>query len=147
MAMLESEPFDYRTPARKIFLNTDCTIWCIVSEIDYDWLTKYNWNWGQTGQRRSWRRPLYAKRNYGAARNTFWMHREIMKIAEPLPQWRIDNLQSDHINGQSLDNRRENLRWATRSENRKNMILHPPKLNWIWENLCIDASVTSEVPF
>lgn len=47
---------------------------------------------------------------------TVYMHRQIMNAP--------DGAQVDHINGNSLDNRRENLRFATNSENRANAAKH-----------------------
>ena len=45
-------------------------------------------------------------------RRTIYMHREILK-----PPSRMD---TDHINGDGLDNRRSNLRIATRAQNKQN---------------------------
>lgn len=105
------------TPWQSIILSEKHQVWCLVDAIDYGWLTEKNWNisWGS---RTRWQ--LYAKRNIGVARATVRMHREIMMRAEPLPAIEADALFVDHINGQTLDNRRANLRWATRAENAAN---------------------------
>jgi hypothetical protein len=57
---------------------------------------------------------VYAFRNYckDKSKRTVYLHRAIM--GEP------DGFQVDHINGNGLDNRRVNLRLATRSQNQHN---------------------------
>lgn len=105
------------TPCRTITLSDKHGVWCLVDDIDYGWLTERTWNisWGS---RTRWQ--LYAKRNIGPKRDTVRMHREIMMRAEPLPADIAAGLFVDHINGQTLDNRRCNLRWVTEAENRAN---------------------------
>lgn len=59
--------------------------------------------------------------NDGYFRNRQSMHRVIM---DPVPE----GLQVDHINRNKKDNRRENLRIVTRSENGKNRVFKPRKV-------------------
>ena len=74
----------------------------IVDDADYGWLTQMGrWSLNSSG---------YAVHYQG--RKTLLMHRLIM-TAPP-------HLQVDHINHNRLDNRRDNLRLATRSENQVN---------------------------
>lgn len=146
---------DFRTPSRRVYLTADHSLWTIVDAVDYDWIIEHRWNWGQAGvfdfrgTKRHWR-PLYAKRNVGKTRTTIWLHRDIMKRVVVKPElWYLTRV-VDHINGQTLDNRRCNLRWLSHSENRKNRVPRDliPRLVWIWDNLCIDASAqTEEMPF
>ncbi|KQW22134.1 hypothetical protein ASC80_01685 [Afipia sp. Root123D2] len=105
------------TPYCAITLSVRDGIWCLVDAIDYPWLAANTWNVSY-GSRTRWQ--LYAKRNIGRDRATVRMHREIMMRAEPLSIEEAATLHVDHINGQTLDNRRVNLRWATRSENARN---------------------------
>ncbi|WP_407155190.1 HNH endonuclease [Bradyrhizobium sp. STM 3557] len=93
-------------------------IWCLVDAIDYPWLVETNWNVWWSGRAR-WQ--LYAKRNVGRDRATVRMHREILKAVDPRPAFEIAALHGDHRNGQTLDNRRANLRWLTPAENRLNV--------------------------
>ncbi len=78
----------------------------MVDAADYDWLNQ--WNWHTSGGTRS---GLYAVRNIKVEGKSvaICMHRVIM--ATP------DELEVDHKNHQTLDNRRVNLRLATRTQN------------------------------
>jgi len=84
--------------------------WTIVDEDDYNWLSRWRW------------KILIAKGypqwHFSAVRTitgggTAYMHREILGLSS-----RRDEV--DHINGYSLDNRRSNLRLATKSQNQGN---------------------------
>jgi len=77
----------------------------LVDASDYDWLMQWNWCIYKTR-----RGKLYANRWKGTTR--IWMHREILGCS-------IDK-ETDHQNGNSLDNRRFNLREASRPQNAKN---------------------------
>lgn len=78
----------------------------IVDDDDYRWLIKRSWyaliNTGH---------PSYARTTKG--RQTILMHREILNAP--------DGIQVDHINGDGLDNRRNNLRLATIAQNNQNV--------------------------
>ncbi len=85
----------------------------IVDSTDYDWLTQWRWcaNWSKFTQ------SYYAVRNetvgYKKLRGVK-MHRVILGL-----KYRDGKL-SDHRNGDTLDNRRFNLRVATNSKNAMN---------------------------
>lgn len=106
------------TPWRAIILSEKQEVWTLVDAADYAWLVEFNWNVWWSGRAR-WQ--LYAKRNIGADRATVRMHREILKRADPRPTFEMAMLHGDHENGQTLDNRRRNLRWLTPAENRQNI--------------------------
>lgn len=78
----------------------------LVDAADYTRLACYNWRLlrGHKGK-------LYAHAKFGGA--SLYMHR---MVAGTQPGY-----ETDHINGDGLDNRRINLRTATASQNRANM--------------------------
>lgn len=89
-----------------------------VSGVDYDALIQNRWTFTRSSLRG---RSIYARRHIRRAgsRITLLMHRFILEtlmgLAPP-----SENHTGDHINGDTLDNRRENLRWLTPSQQRKN---------------------------
>ena len=79
-----------------------------VDDTDFDWLNKSKWqaSWSRTT------RSYYAVRSVRASsgkRSRLRMHTVIAGFPRP-----------DHINGDTLDNQRRNLRPATRSQNGAN---------------------------
>lgn len=80
----------------------------LVNDSDFERLSKYTWYSKRTSGKRL---EFYAQRDDLASglHKHIYMHREIM--AAP------SGLQVDHINFDGLDNRRDNLRLCTRSEN------------------------------
>lgn len=79
----------------------------MVDDEDFDEISKQKWYFTKSG---------YAvgklSRKTHPKNRTILMHREILKTP--------DGFQTDHINGDKLDNRRSNLRVCTSSQNRCN---------------------------
>lgn len=105
------------TETRKIYLDDkDETIFALVDEVDYQWCLQWRWHWrfDRTKQKR------YATRGTwrSGRRVTVYMHKEICERKSPQPD--EEHHIGDHGDGESLNNRRDNLSWATKSMNRRN---------------------------
>lgn len=130
-------------PYRRLWLNMPRGIWCLVDLDDYEWIIANNWN---VGWHRFTRWKHYAKRNVGAERSTVYLHREILSRVEAPPS---DAHVGDHVNGQSLDDRKANLRWLTRLENNRNARSREniPTLDHIVARLLAAHVPAREIPF
>lgn len=84
----------------------------VVDDKDYEILNKVKWHYSDYGK------TGYAKR-YNPNKKPYLlrMHRVILSAPK--------GMEVDHINGDGLDNRRENLRLATRAQNTLNRHLPP----------------------
>lgn len=139
------------TPWRRILLSAREDIWCLVDAQDHGWLTEHSWNVWHGGGQGSWK--LYAKRNVDWDRKTVRMHREIMIRADPKSERFTRTHHVDHINGQSLDNRRANLRWVTARQNAGNRLVRSriPSIAAIVDELIAtvpaDMAALMDVPF
>lgn len=80
-----------------------------VDDEDYEWLSQYDWFTTESNKR------LYTKRVDRIGRKKFiLMHREILGIVD-----KPDKI-TDHRDGNSLNNCRDNLRIATQAQNNQN---------------------------
>lgn len=113
------EECEIRRPRYKwICLSSRVDVQCLVDYRDYLWLRRDLWchTFGGGAEGFDAQHKMYARRTVEGG--TLWMHREILKrFAGPPPS---PQHVGDHINGNSLDNRRCNLRWATLSQNSRN---------------------------
>lgn len=80
----------------------------IVDDEDYEWLSRYSWHAVCNMPYAAMRKSKYGK--------YYYMHRMILEKA----LGNIAKKHVDHINHNTLDNRRENLRLCSPSENLRN---------------------------
>ncbi len=122
-----------------IYLNSDLSLWTDVDHVDYQWAIQHIWcaHYDQRGK-------LYVRRL--VQRKPIYLHREIMSriCAPPSERHRY----VDHINGDGIDNRRQNLRWATASENALNTHAFGGMQAHVWRrSVEIQADNLDEIPF
>lgn len=77
----------------------------LVDDDDFEYLNQFNW-YCSSGY------AVRKLKTQNGKRLSMKMHREILKTP--------DNMTTDHINGNKLDNRKENLRICTQAENTRN---------------------------
>lgn len=96
----------------KITHPTRGNIITIIDDEDYTKISQYN-KWHVVSYKNDKKLYLKSNKRIGKRKSiTFYMHRIIMDCPE--------NKVVDHINGNTLDNRKENLRICTKSENNIN---------------------------
>lgn len=84
----------------------------IIDDSDFEWLNQWKWYASKTKKNTFYaQRQLYRKEG----NLIILMHRLIMNTP--------NGMETDHKNGDGLDNRRENLRVATRTQNQGNSTL------------------------
>lgn len=100
----------------RVYLSpNDESIFCVVSPEDFAWAQQ--WKWQFTWDRH--RRKKYATRSTTYAnqrRVKLYLHKQILERSgkeQPSPKHTI----GDHGDGNSLNNRRDNIDWATHSMN------------------------------
>ena len=81
----------------------------IVDDEDHEMLSQYRWCFNaKTG---------YAYRLTPMPRRSVYMHRQILGVTDRY-------IEVDHIDGNKLDNRKDNIRAGTRSQNQQNQKIH-----------------------
>jgi hypothetical protein len=86
----------------------------LVDDVDYDYLMQWKWTYLSTGY--AYRQYTVGKKSNGKQQlKTILMHRLLTGTPK--------GIDTDHINGNRLDNRRHNLRTCTRSQNNANSLV------------------------
>jgi hypothetical protein len=128
----DGDPFalheiDWDAPCR-IYLTSDASVFALVDFEDYQWALRWRWSVSLSNKHSGLRRKRYTaraacRRVAGEATYTkVYLHREVLlRAAGPPPPGKPV---ADHINGDSLDCRRSNLRWVSASENRRTARRH-----------------------
>lgn len=83
----------------------------LVDDDDYERLAKWTWH-SAASYGHAVRRKVVSELAPGEKKGAVWMHREVMNTP--------DGMITDHINGNPLDNRKENLRICTSLQNSRN---------------------------
>jgi HNH endonuclease len=103
--------------------DTDASLVALLDPVDWDWARRHKWGFVTSNMRKNGREKFYACRTVMAAGRTFfrvYLHKEVVLRAHGDPPTSAHTI-GDHRDGNSLDCRRDNLRWATPSMNRMNI--------------------------
>lgn len=103
----------------RIYGDDNASVWSVVDEVDYQWCLQ--WQWSVKFSKRG--KKFYLRRNTqsgfgreGRTRHTQFLHTEIMErtgIERPSEMHTL----VDHWDGDGMNCRRANLRWATHQMN------------------------------
>lgn len=119
------DPNTWKVPAYefRIYGDSNASWYCIVDEEDYHWAIQHCWT-KRVSRHSPWK--WYLRRAVGVNSNgmrlsthTLYLHIEILKRFQPTPPSPLHIL-VDHRDGNSLNCRRSNLRWATPVMNARN---------------------------
>lgn len=98
----------------RLYLDNDGRRFVFISAIDYQWATRWRWCAKRDPNGSIYARRAVGESAFGSRLRTYtvYLHIEIMKRMKrrkPTPRHRL----TDHRDGDTCNDRRENLRWAT----------------------------------
>ena len=104
---------------RKIYLDKACEVFCVVDEEDYAFLLKWKWSytWDRSKTKRYATRMTRSRKEH-SRQIKIYMHKVILDRTDKKQPSEAHTI-GDHDDGDSLNNRRANLDWATPSMNRR----------------------------
>jgi hypothetical protein len=121
--ILDPNTLDFSPPAFHMFAGANADVECAVDEEDYLFFTRWMWcvKVDKRDGKRYFRRAesTYDLMHKREGSITIYLHIEICRRAYGEPPTKRHKI-VDHWNGNSLDNRRGNLRWATNKQNNRN---------------------------
>jgi hypothetical protein len=107
-----------------IYGDDNCNVFAVVDPEDYQWAIQWLWSpkWSRGGRKMYLRRSVQtgSKTRGTRVQKTLFLHTAIMQrtgIKPPTPLHKL----IDHRDGDGLNCRRSNLRWATHSMNVANI--------------------------
>ncbi len=122
----------------RVYADDYANEWAIVDRVDYQYLIEWRWKPGKSRVSKGTAKPkVYlcravptivgkdtyenGKRIQNRVTSTLYLHQAVMERKGDLRPKTNKKLIIDHANGNGMDCRRKNLRWATISFNNKNL--------------------------